>query len=107
MAWACPFRYFRLHMPQGNTGSKRMKQQMFMDLMDLAWSDFHAQDPQTAVGMITIIVHRDENDDMQIQMGSTVAPEIVEYALASLIQSWATGQSEFVRIGERPRRKVV
>src|SRR5262245_20329245 len=107
MAWPCPFRYFGLHMPQATKGSKHMKQQLFMDILDLAWSDFHAQDPSTAVGMIAIVVHRDQHDEMQIQMGSTVPPEIVEHALIQLIHSWATGGSAFERIEARPARKVV
>jgi hypothetical protein len=79
-----------------------MNQRKFLDLLDLAWQDF-SQDEPSAVGMIIVMIHKRADDEMGLQVGSNVAPEVVRHALNELADSGL----EFDRVKGSPLRKVV
>jgi hypothetical protein len=83
-----------------------MKQTTFMDLLDVAWQDFKAHSPD-ALGLAVVIMHKDPDDELAVQMGSNVPPDVVKYAFTSLVMSWAEGRNDFTQIPHRPRKKVV
>ena len=83
-----------------------MKKTTFMDLLDVSWQDFKAIDPD-ALGMAIVIMHKDRQDELAVQMGSNVPPEMVKYALTSLVMSWAEGYNDFTQVPHRRKRKVV
>jgi len=79
-----------------------MNQRKFLDLLDLAWQDFR-QDDASAVGLIITVIHRNEHDDMALQTGANVAPEMIRYVLKEL----ARGHLDFEQSVAQPLRKVV
>jgi hypothetical protein len=84
-----------------------MQQRLFMDLLEVAWDDFHAHDRQSAVGMVIVVIHKDEQDDMGLQIGANTPPEVIQHAFRALVASWDAGDNVFQSIEPAPIRKVV
>lgn len=83
-----------------------MRQRQFLDLLDLAFSDFKSVDPEM-IGMVIITLHRTPEDEAGIQVGSNVAPQVVRFAINELMRSWKAGESTFEHYPAPPLRKVV
>jgi hypothetical protein len=83
-----------------------MKQSLFMDKLDVAWDDFRADAPH-AVGMAIIILHRTEDDELEMQMAGNVPSEVLRHALVSLVRTWQKGGAQMVEGRPPKRRKVV
>lgn len=79
-----------------------MNQRKFLDLLDLAWQDFREDEP-SAVGIIITVIRRDANDDMALQTGGNVAPEMIRHALKEL----AANRLDFEQSRAQPLRKAV
>lgn len=86
-----------------------MNHKLFMELVTTADADFHQGDPHTAVGTIVIVVHRTPDDDMALQAGSTVSPDVIMDALIQLMMQMQFGNATFERQepAKATRRKIV
>lgn len=83
-----------------------MKRKLFMELLDVAWQDFHQAEPE-ALGMVIVIVGKSPSDEIEVQLGANVPPAVVEHAFQSLVDRWAKGGSPFHQIKPAPLRKIV
>ena len=79
-----------------------MDRKTLMQLLDCHWADIMAADP-TALGVITIVLHRDANDNLASHMAANVPGGVVRFALSSLVAEWATGGGPAVQAVRPPR----
>jgi len=83
-----------------------MNERQFMDIVDLAWADIKGAAPGTAAGIFTVVIHRDEDDEMSLQVGTTVPPAIVVEVLEHLLDQAHRGRMKFTPLS-KTKRKIV
>jgi len=80
-----------------------MSRSQFLEILDLAWDDHRAIDGE-AVGLIQIVIGKDEDDNMTLMLGANVPPEIAAEALEELVRRNQAGKMEHIHLR---RRKAV
>jgi hypothetical protein len=79
-----------------------MDRKTLMKLLDCHWADIMAADP-TALGVITIVLHRTADDNLASHTAANVPANIVRYALTSLVAEWAIGGGPAIQAVRPPK----
>ena len=78
-----------------------------MNIVEMTWDDILAHGEGSEVGVIMVILHKRDDNELETQVGANVAPEVVRFTLRQLTADWETTGGEFVVFPPRERKKAV